>query len=33
MESINNNKVKYRFLVFILAFMVAIAPLGNIKKV
>lgn len=33
MESINNNKIRYRFLAFVLAFMVAIAPLGNIKKV
>lgn len=33
METINNSKTRYKILAFILTFMVAIAPLGNIRKV
>lgn len=33
METINNSKTQYKILAFILTFMVAIAPLGNIRKV
>lgn len=33
METINNSKIRYQILAFVLTFMVAIAPLGNVKKV